>query len=637
MANGQDKRKLTAILAADVVGYSGLIEADESGTRAALRAHRAEVLDPKITELRGRIVSTAGDSVLAEFASVVDAVRCAAEIQRAMAVRNEGGSEDKRIEFRIGVNVGDVIVEGDDIHGDGVNVAARLESLADPGGVFISGGAFDQVENKLELGYENLGEQKVKNIAKPIQVYRVLLDPEAAGTLITAKVPRQIPTRWVAAAAAVLIVVIGGGAIWNFAIRDDRLRVEAASVERMAFPLPERPSIAVLPFEIIRSDPEQAFLADGITDNITAALSKLRGLFVIAGSSASVYKGQPVPVRQVAEDLGVRYVLEGSIQQSGEDLRVTAQLIDVVSGFHIWSGRYDRKLADVFDVQDEITLKIVQELDVELHGSSQAAVLSGGTESLEAWRLYVEAEAKQRTLGREGIAKGRELWTKAVEIDPEYAAAWAGIALAHLHDIRFGFSEDPEASVRLAVEMVGKALAIDPNEPEALNVLTNFHIGKGENDEAVAAARKAVEVVPSWPDGHAVLAMTLVHAGRYEEAVGEMTQAMRFWPSFDAWYFAYLGYAYTFLDEEDKAIAAFERSFDQDGNPLENFSHTNLAMGYAWFGYDDKAREQVAKALQGFPQWSIDQLKGSFPLDDAAAMERLTESLRRVGLAEHSP
>ncbi len=457
----------------------------------------------------------------------------------------------------------------------------------------------------------------------------------------------ELACRW-RKAAAVAIAVIGAVAIGNVflphveAAQHGKLGltlpgapVEAASLDRMAFPLPEKPSIAILPFEIISSDPKWAFLADGLTENVTFALSKLHGLFVIARNSASIYEGQPVPVRQVAEDLGVRYVLEGSIQQSGEDLRVTAQLIDAVSGFHIWSGRYDRKLADVFDVQDEITLSIVQELDVELRASSRAAVLSRRTESLEAWELHVQAEAYHNTFTKEGLAKGRELRTKAVEIDPKYAQAWAYLAISHLHDARFGYSTDPEASRRLAADMVGKALAIDANEPEALNVLTNVHIGKGENDEAVAAARKVVELVPSWADGHAVLAQTLVHAGRYEEAVGEITQAMRLLPSFPPWYSAYLGYAYMFLDEEDKAIAAFEQSFDQDGNPLDFFSHGNLAISYAWFGYDDKARERVAKQLQGFPHWSIDQMKGSFPLSDTAALERLAEGLRRVGLAEH--
>ncbi len=347
MANERDERKLTAILAADVVGYSRLIEADESGTLAALRTLRGEVTDPHIAEHKGRIVSTAGDSILAEFASVVDAVQCAAEIQRGMAVRNEGVSADKRIQFRIGVNVGDIIVEGDDIHGDGVNVAARLEGLAEPGGIFISGGAFDQVENKLELGYENLGPRKVKNIAKPVRVYCVLLDPEAAGTLITAKLPRQTPTRWVVAAAAVLAIVIGGGAIWNFAIRETLPSVEAASLERMAFPLPERPSLAVLPFDNLSGDAEQDYFVDGFVDDLITDLSKISTIFVVSRNSTFTYKGTPVKIKQVAEELGVRYVLEGSIRRAEGTIRINAQLIDALSGNHVWAEKFDGDAADI--------------------------------------------------------------------------------------------------------------------------------------------------------------------------------------------------------------------------------------------------------------------------------------------------
>jgi len=264
-------------------------------------------------------------------------------------------------------------------------------------------------------------------------------------------------------------------------------------------------------------------------------------------------------------------------------------------------------------------------------------VLSRQTKSLEAWSLYVQAEAYLNTYTKAGLAKARELRTKAVEIDPDYAAAWAGIAITHLLDARFGYSTDPETSMRLAADMVGKALAIDGNEPAALNVLTNVHIVKGENDEAIAAARKVVELVPSRASGHAVLGMTLVHAGRYEEAVGEIMQAMRLRPNFPPWYFGYLGVAYMFLDEEDNAIAAHEQLFDQDGNPLDFFSHGWLAGSYSWFGHDDKARQQVERQIQGFPHWSIDQMKGSFPLSDTAALERLSDSLRRVGLPEHSP
>ena len=506
MANERDERKLTAIFAADVVGYSRLIEADESGTLSALTAHRAEALDPKITELRGRIVSTAGDSVLAEFASVVDAVQCAAEIQRAMADRNEGVSDDKRIQFRIGVNLGDIIVVGDDIHGDGVNVAARLEGLADPGGIFISGGAFDQVQNKLELGYENLGEQKVKNIAKPIQVYRVLLAPEAAGTLITAKVPRQIPTRWVAAAAAVLAVVIGGGAIWNFAIRDVLPSIEAASLERMAFPLPDRPSLAVLPFDNLTGDAEQDYFVDGFVDDLITDLSKISTIFVVSRNSTFTYKGTPVKIKQVAEELGVRYVLEGSIRRADGTIRVNAQLIDALSGNHVWAERFDGDAADIFALQDEINDKIVAGLSVKVSAEQRNQAQRRETDSPEAWDAFRQAitHINRFTAHDNGLANA--FLKKALALDPSYASANGLLAATYLEAAQ---RPDPEWWREVGAETREEVFAVfEPLLVKALETPTDIAYRldarwatfQGQHERALTQAQRAVDLAP-YQDG----------------------------------------------------------------------------------------------------------------------------------------
>jgi adenylate cyclase len=345
------ERRLAAILAADVVGYSRLIEADEAGTLAALKSHRGTLIEPKIAQYHGRIVKLMGDGLLAEFPSAVEAVHCAVEIQYAMAERNGYVPEERRITYRVGINIGDIVVEDDDIFGDGVNIAARLEGLADPGGICISRPVHTQIVDKLDLTFEDLGEQQVKNIAKPVMVYRVALDTKAAAliTPVVQGIARSKHRRWlVAGAAAALLVLAVGGALWWQPWAPD---MEPASVERMALPLPDKPSIAVLPFDNLSGDPDQEPLSDGITEDIITELSRFRELFVIARHSTQTYKGKPVKVQKVAEDLGVRYVLEGSIRKTGNQIRINAQLIDATSGRHIWAERYDRDLSDLFSIQ----------------------------------------------------------------------------------------------------------------------------------------------------------------------------------------------------------------------------------------------------------------------------------------------
>jgi len=359
MITGDVKRKLTAIFSADVEGYSSLMEEDELATVETLTSHKG-IMGKLIKQYRGRVVDSTGDNLLAEFISVVDAVQCAVEVQQVLSAKNEALSENRRMNFRIGINLGDVIEEGEVIYGDGVNVAARVESLAEGGGISISGTAYDQLGKKLPLGYEYIGEQSVKNIEKPVRVYRVLPQAEAAGKVIGEKRPISRHWRW---AAVALIVVVGALVIWNFYFRPP---FEPASVERMAFALPDKPSIAVLPFVNMSEDPKQEYFSDGLTEEIITALSKVPRLFVIARNSTFSYKGKSVKVNQVAEELGVRYVLEGSVRKAGDRVRITAQLIDALGGHHLWAERYEKDLKDIFALQDEITMKIVTSLQVSL-------------------------------------------------------------------------------------------------------------------------------------------------------------------------------------------------------------------------------------------------------------------------------
>ena len=416
------ERRLAAIVATDVVGYSRLIGADEEGTRAAMRVLQEELWDPKTAQHKGRVVKTTGDGQLLEFPSVVDAVRCSIEFQQAMKERNADIPEDQLIELRLGINLGDIIVEGDDIHGDGVNVAARLETLAEPGGICISRKVRDEIRDKLEVSFEDLGEIEVKNIARPIRTFRLGFADYVAGAY-TAPSPdnaQPLPAQsakpnrlWQGVAAASVVIAIGAlyvVGIWQPWVT----RVEAANVANMAFPLPDKPSIAVLPFDNLSGDPEQEFLADGFSEDLTTAISRLPQVFVISRTTTQTYKGRQVTVKQIAEELGVQFVLEGSVQRDGDQLRVNAQLIDALSGRHVWAEKFDRNITDFFAVKDEITLNVVSNISAELGVGEIDRATRRETENLEAWLLYRQGVGEFRKLTPEGMLLARKFF-EAVE------------------------------------------------------------------------------------------------------------------------------------------------------------------------------------------------------------------------------
>ena len=524
MAQEHVERRLAAILAADMVGYSRLMEADEAGTLAALKTLRGELIDPEIAAHNGRIVKTTGDGMLAEFGSVVDAVASAVAIQRAMVERNEALPEDRRIRFRVGINLGDIIIDGDDIYGDGVNIAARLEALAEPGGVCISGTAYEHLKAKVDVGYADLGEQQVKNIERPVRVYRVLLEPEAAGQIIAEK--RQGRPRWhfgAVAAALAVAVIVGGGAWWWQPWAPD---VEPARAERMAFPLPDKPSIVVLPFVNLSGDSAQDYFVDGLTETIISQLSKTPQLFVIARNSAFTYKNKPVKVQQVSEELGVRYVLEGSFQRTENQIRVHAQLIDATTGDHVWSGRYDREAANIFAVQDDIALNIAATIDPnqgQIAVAERTRVQSKGTENLQAWDhvqrgLYYWWHYKKDT-----NLLSREEAFKAIELDPEFARPYAFVGWTYLSEVWFGWTETPKKSVEQAHEWARKAIAIDEREYQGYWVLAYVHVANRQFDEAGIAFEKTLDLNPNA----ALVLYTygqryLVPVGRAEEALAVM-------------------------------------------------------------------------------------------------------------------
>ncbi len=622
------KRKLTTILAADVEGYSRLMSADEEATLQTLKHYR-EIIDGLIGKHDGRIFGTAGDSVIAEFGSTVEAVRCAITIQEELRIENAELPEDQQMKFRIGVNVGDVMVEGDNLYGDGVNVAARLEGEAEAGGICISGSAFDQVKNKLSIGFEDIGPQQVKNIAEPVPAFRVVPGPvSVAARAVTPAIMRRwrIPA---IAAAIVLIVAAGGLFSWKPWIT----KVEAANIGDMAFPLPDKPSIAVLPFENLSGDATQDYLGDGITENITTALSRVSELFVIPRTTTSTYKGKAVTVAQVAEELGVRYVLEGSVQQSGDQVRVTAQLIDAFKGHHIWTERYNREVKDTFALQDDITLNVLTELQVKLTRGENAIALRGNTKNLEAYQLTEQGLRLFRRFSKDSNTEAKRLFEEAVELDPEYALAWYLMGFTHLISSNRGWSEDRGQDKARAIELAHKALALDPSGGAPYMLFTNVSTREGRHDEAVGFAEKAVSLMPNNPIALSSLATTLIRAGRPEEALPHIQRAKRLSPVTSSNVWRTEGLAYNSLGRYDEAIAAFERA--RARNPKGVLSTVYLALTYADAGRMEEARTTAEEVLELSPSFSAKGfVRAAVVFKDHTKSERALATLLQLGLPE---
>jgi adenylate cyclase len=628
MATQDFKRKLTAILSADVKGYSLLMREDEEATVRTITTYR-EVIGSVVRKHRGEVVDSPGDNILAEFASVVDAVRSAVEVQEELKVRNAELPENRRMEFRIGINLGDVIHEKERIYGDGVNVAARVESLADAGGICVSRSAYDQVKDKLTLGYEYLGEHSVKNIAEPVRVYRVLMEPEAAGKVIGEK--RVEPKRGLKialAAVIVLLLVVGGFLIWRTASPP----VEVASVEKMAFPLPEKPSLAVLPFDNLSGDSSQDYFSDGITENVITSLSNVSNLFVIARNSTFTYKGKPVKVQQVAEELGVRYVLEGSVQRSEDRLRITAQLIDALTGHHLWAEHYDRKFGDIFALQDDITEHVTMALQVKLTEGEQVRVRRRQTDNPEAYEYFLSGLKLLRIYTKEDNAQSRKLLEKAVELDPNYAWAWQSIGWSHYRDGRFGWSDTPAQSLALAEELAQKALSMDDSNPMAYALLSNVYMAKKQHEKAIHYGEKALDLAPNFADITATIGLTFMYSGRPEKTIELVKKAMRLSPYYPGWYLPVLGLAYRLTGQYEEAIATMEKWPPR--SPHSMLPHMILAFTYVEAGREEDAHAEVAEVLKRNPKASIKGYAKMIPYKDPAEIERVKNSLRKAGLPE---
>jgi adenylate cyclase len=595
---------------------------DEEATVRTITAHR-KVITSVIQKYRGRVVDSPGDNILAEFVSVVDAVQSAVEIQEVVRAKNAELPEERKMEFRIGINLGDVIQEGERIYGDGVNIAARVEGLAEPGGICISGSAYEQIENKLALGYDYIGEHTVKNIVKPIRVYRVPTGPE---TLQKVTAERRPAPGWQRAALAVVIailVVAGGVAIWRSYRPSTPPSMEVASVEKMSFPLPDKPSIAVLPFANLSGDPEQEYFSDGLTDELIATLSRVPKLFVIARNSTFTYKGKPVKVQQVSEELGVRYVLEGSVRKSVDKIRITVQLIDALNGHHLWARQYDRNLDDIFAVQDEITIKIITAMQVKLTEGEQARAVAKGTNNLEAYLKSLQAHELSIKHNIESNALAKKLAEEAVALDPEYAWGYFVLGRTHMLDVWLGSSESPKDSIAKAMELLQKAIVLDDNLAEAHGLLGFLYAIERQHDKALAQGKKAVALNPNSATAHVYLGKVHTFARRREESIPEYKKAIRLNPMPPNWYLWSLGLSYGHMGQYDEAITWCEKAVRQAPDSL--LARIMMTAVYSWSGRDEEARAEAAEVLRINPNFSLEKFAKKAGPD-------LVSALRKAGL-----
>ncbi|MFO7802344.1 MAG: tetratricopeptide repeat protein, partial [Desulfovermiculus sp.] len=633
MTEERAKRKLTAILSADVKGYSRLMGEDELSTVETLKRYR-EIISSLVQEFNGRVVDSPGDNILAEFSSVVDAVECAVKIQGDLQENNASLPENRRMDFRIGINLGDVIDDEGRIYGDGVNVAARVEGLAEGGGICISRKAFNEVKNKLKLGYENLGEHSVKNIVEPVRVYKVLMEPEYAGRVIDEK--RRKSKKWpqtAIAAGLILLILAGAFAIWSFYFRPPS--IEPASVDKMAFPLPDKPSIAVLPFVNMSDDPKQDFFCDGITEEIITGLSKVPELFVIARNSVFTYKGEPVKVQKVAEDLGVRYVLEGSVRKSQENLRITAQLVDAVKGHHLWADRWDRELKDVFAVQDEITMKIATAMQVKLTAGELARIVAKGTNNIDAYLKALEANENVARFNRESNARARQLAEEAIELDPQYAFGYTLLGKTHMFDVLLGASRSPKESIAYATELAERAISLDQSIGRARGLLGFLYVMTGQHEKGIIEAEKAVELEPSSDLAHQYLGLALRFGGKPNEAIPVIKKAIRLNPFGSSTYLFNLGLSYLFSGQYEEAIAACEKATTREPN---NFgAQLALTVAYGLSGHEKEARAAASEVLRLNPKFSVEYYSKTLLYKRQADKDRFIDALRKAGLPENPP
>jgi adenylate cyclase len=590
MPEGQVERRLAAILAVDVAGYSRLMGVDEEGTLAALKAIRRELSDPKIKEHRGRIVKTTGDGLLVEFASVVDAVRCAVDVQRAMAERNFNVPADKRIELRMGLNVGDIIIEDGDIYGDGVNVAARLEGLAEPGGICVSRVVRDQVRDKLDFSFEDMGEQQVKNIVRPVRTHRILISADGGEA--------------------------GGSAV----------------VGAAAPPSAHKPSIAVLPFANMSGDAEQEYFSEGITEDIITNLSRNRAFFVISRSTSFTYKGPAVDIAKMARELGVRYVLEGSIRRAGNRVRITAQLIDAETGHHLWADRYDRELADVFAVQDEIAQSITGAIGPGIISAEIVHAQRKDPSQLDAWDRIMRGHWHIRRFTRDDLGEACRLLTEAIELDPTNSIALGDLAFATHFEAVFGWGDDFAQARERSGEAARKAVAADAGDASAHSALAIDELFTGRDEQAQRRLRRALDLDPNHAAARGYLGVCYAFGGDYDAALPHLDEAIRLSPRDPLLVIWHLckGWAALATKRYGEAVECATQAAEDNSEFPDIYAVLAAANGQ--LGNEVAARAALDQLLLRMPALTAGDERLNRPFARAQDRERFLEGLRKAGM-----
>jgi len=576
-------RKLRAILSADVKGYSILIADDEIFTIKMIKEYRG-IMSQCIEQHNGRVVDSPGDNVLAEFASAVDAVQCAVEIQKQLQKENERLVEDKRLEFRIGVNIGDVVQDEDRIYGDGVNIASRIEGLADPAGICVSRSAYDQIKKKLGFGFEYMGEHPVKNISEPVRVYKVLMDSDSPKPLV------------------------------------------AEPLE-----LPDKPSIAVLPFVNMSGDQSQDYFSDGLTEQIINGICKVSNLFVIARNSSFTYKGKSVNVQQVGKELGVRYVLEGSVQKAGDRVRITAQLIDTTTGYHLWSENFDRDLADIFALQDEITLKLMDTMRIKLTSGEQARLWEGGTTNIQAYDRHMRGNDYFHRNNEKDNKQAQQYFREAINIDKAYAGPYVMLGYTHISDLIFGWSKSPIKSFEEAEKNVKKALTLNDSLDIAHCGMGWIYLFKRQHDEAIKEGERAIELNPNGAEAHTHLAFILCYSDKADLAIELLKRAFRLNPIPPPHFYMFLGIAYRNNGQYEKAIEQSKKGLS--GNLDQLIPFLTLAVSYSLLNRTEEAHKAVEEVLRIDPNFSLEYHAKTMPYKRQETGDKFIEALRKAGLS----
>ena len=636
------ERKLTAILSADVAGYSRLVEDDDEATIRTLTEYRA-VIQRAIEAHRGRVIDAPGDNLLAEFASVVDAVRCAVEVQHMLHERNVSERAERRMQFRMGINVGDVVVEDDHLYGEGVNIAARLEALADAGGICLSGNAYEQIQNRIGVEFEFIGEQTVKNISKPVAVWRALLNdgdvPDGAADgngRQTHDEPTGSRLNPVAITVALCVLIGIAGLMLSRQTPPTLLNEKSPIIPSPAEQVTEaRPAIVVLPFANHSDDPEQAYFSDGITEDLTTDLSKLNSIFVVSSNAAFRYKGQAVHPAALREEFGVRYMLEGSVRKAGEQVRISARLIDIVENQHLWGERYDRPLTDIFALQDEIGGKILTALRVNLTAEEQFRFRTAPTDNLEAYDFYLRAQElthrARRELKPELMDDAAALYEKAIALDPDYAVAHGAMGFVHWLRWVYDWGDDIETSLKTALALFEKAEAIDDSNPHMKYFLIMSQLHNQQFAVALAAASDYVKASPQDPRAHRVLAFALILVGQFENALAELSRSEQLTPGrYPAYAYWINGAALTLLGKNREALSVLEQAVLRSPNYLTN--QIMLAIVHVRLGNHDKTRIQTKEILRISPDYTAENFEKRLPFEDKAITDGFIAALREAGL-----